>query len=322
MKGKNLDDISINAALRSKGRFARFGRKLWNARYLFLMFLPVLVYYVMFRYLPLTNMSIAFFNTNYFTGERVWNNFEYFKRFFESPDFGRILLNTLGISLMDICITFTSSIVFALLLNAMRLKLVRSAVQILSYLPHFISLVVVAGIFLDYFSVENGWVAKLVELVTGEKANLMYNSKWFWVIYTLINTWKGMGWGSIIYVAAISRIDPSLYEAAAIDGANTWQQTKYITIPGILLTIVTMLIIKIGQVLNVGYEMIILINNSQNWATSDVISVYVYRLSLGAENAPDFGYAAAIGIFQSIFGFILVAVANKISRKLSGASLW
>ncbi len=308
------------------GSSRKFWKKLYKARWLFLLFLPVFVYYIMFRYVPMLNTVIAFKDYNIFKGVwgSEWNHFAHFKNFLSSPDFWRILRNTLGISIMDIVFTFTSSIVLALLLNAMRLKGVRNTVQILSYLPHFISLVVIAGIFLDYFSVENGWVAKLVELVTGKPANLLYNDKWFWPIYTLINVWKSMGWGSIIYVAAISRIDPCLYEAAAIDGANGWQQTRHITLPGIKLTIVTMLIIKIGQMLNVGYEMIILLNNSQNWSYSDVISVYVYRMSLGSTTAfaPDFGFAAAVGLLQAVIGFVMVVVANKVSKKVTEESLW
>lgn len=299
-----------------------------TSKFLLLMLLPVVVYYLMFRYIPLFYTSIAFKEYNPFVDffETEWIGWKNFERFFNSPDFFNIMRNTLVISMLDIVLVFGSSIVFALLLHEVKNRLAKSVVQTLSYLPHFISIVVIAGMFISFLSPPGGFLFHLYNKITGVQSNLslLDRKELFWGIYTLINMWKGMGWGSIIFVAALSRVDQELYEAAAIDGAGKMRRVFAVTLPAISATIIAMLIVKLGQVLNVGYELIILISNSQNYEFSDVISSYVYRYSLGSSNPliTDFSYAAAIGLFQTVVAFILVYITNKISSKVSEVSLW
>jgi putative aldouronate transport system permease protein len=305
-----------------------FWTRVKASKYLLLMLLPVITYYIMFRYIPLIYTSIAFKAYNPFKGffETEWVGWKNFIRFFKSPDFFNVMRNTIVISLLDILLVFGSSIVFALLLHEVKNRLAKSAVQTLSYLPHFISIVVIAGMFISFLSPPGGFLYTIYNKLTGADSNLslLDRKELFWGIYTLINMWKGMGWGSIIFVAALSRVDQQLYEAAAIDGAGKMRRVFAVTLPAISATIIAMLIVKLGQVLNVGYELIILISNSQNYEFSDVISSYVYRYSLGSTNPlfTDFSYAAAIGLFQTAIAFALVYITNKISSKVSEVSLW
>lgn len=190
--------------------------------------------------------------------------------------------------------------------------------QTASYLPHFLSIVIIAGMILQLTAL-NGSINGIVEFFTGEKISFIQSPEWFRTIYVTSEVWQGMGWGAILYLAALTTIDDSLYEAAKIDGANRWKQTLHITIPGILPTIVTLLILNIGSFLAIGFEKILLIYNPLTYETSDVLSTYLYRVGLESNN---FSYAAAIGLFESIIGLVLVLTANSISRKLTERSLW
>lgn len=243
---------------------------------------------------------------------------ENFRDFFSSIYFTRTVRNTLAISLLELVITFPVTILFALLLNEIQSRRFKKTVQTISYMPHFISMVVVAGLILDFCD-SKGVVAQIVALFTGESKNLLSRPEYWRPVYIISGLWKELGFGSIIYLAALSGVDQQLYEAASIDGANRLKQTFYITLPGISPTIIIMLILKIGQMMSVGYEKTILLYNSQVYETADIISSYVYRKGLLEFN---YGYSTAVGMFNSVVNLILLVTANHISKRVTETSLF
>ncbi|MDQ0655694.1 putative aldouronate transport system permease protein [Paenibacillus sp. W2I17] len=248
----------------------------------------------------------------------TWVGLRYFKMFIEDPTFWRVFGNTLMLGGLALLFTFPVPIIFALMLNEVKSKRFKKFVQTASYLPHFLSIVIVAGMILQLTAV-NGSINGLVAFFTGDNIPFMQRAEWFRTIYITSEVWQGMGWGAILYLAALTTIDDSLYEAARIDGANRWKQTIHVTLPGILPTIVTLLILNMGNFLAVGFEKILLLYNPLIYETSDVISTYLYRVGLESSN---FSYATAIGLFESLIGLILVFSVNAISRRLTQRSLW
>jgi putative aldouronate transport system permease protein len=247
-----------------------------------------------------------------------WVGFKHFINFFEGHYFRRLVMNTLMINVYDLIFGFPAPIILALLINEVKSKFYKRTVQTISYLPHFISLVVICGIIVD-FTAKDGIISQLISIFGGEKRNLLLQPQLFKTIYVSTNIWQSMGWSSIIYLAALSGIDPHLYEAATTDGANRWRQTISITIPGILPTVFTLLVLRIGQMMNVGFEKIFLLYNPVTYETADVISTFVYRVGLLDAN---FSYSAAVGLFNSVINFALVIIANNLSRRFNEASLW
>ncbi|WP_400242754.1 ABC transporter permease [Niallia sp. JL1B1071] len=284
-----------------------------------LLILPI-IYLLIFKYGPMLGNVIAF--RRYMPGGKIygeqWVGFYYFEMFINDPVFWNVFKNTLILGGITLLFCFPMPIIFALLLNEVKSKKFKKFVQTASYLPHFLSIVIIAGMILQLTAL-NGSINGIVEFFTGEKISFIQSPEWFRTIYVTSEVWQGMGWGAILYLAALTTIDDSLYEAAKIDGANRWKQTLHITIPGILPTIVTLLILNIGSFLAIGFEKILLIYNPLTYETSDVISTYLYRVGLESNN---FSYAAAIGLFESIIGLVLVLSANSISRKLTDRSLW
>jgi putative aldouronate transport system permease protein len=254
----------------------------------------------------------------YFLGNQ-WVGFRYFKMFIFDPNFWKIFRNTLTISFSALIVGFPMPIIFALLLNEIRSKYFKKTVQTISYLPHFLSVVVVAGIVMDILTPSGGIVNQLVIALTGKPIQFMQESKYFVGIYVISGIWQEFGWGAIIYLAALTGINPELYEAAEIDGANRFQQTLYVTIPGILPTVIVLLILNVGNLLNVGFEKIMLLYNPMIYETADVISTYLYRMAMQMNS---FSYATAIGLFNAIIGLILVAAANKLSKMATGSAMW
>lgn len=287
---------------------------------LYLMVLPVIVFYLVFHYLPMGGLVMAFQNYKPKLGflHSPFVGLDNFRDFFSSIYFGRTVRNTLAISILELVISFPVTILFALLLNEIGNKRFKKTVQTISYMPHFISMVVVAGLILDFCD-SKGTVAQLVSLFTGETRNLLSRPEYWRPVYIISGLWKELGFGSIIYLAALSGVDQQLYEAAAIDGANRLKQTFYITLPGISPTIIIMLILKIGQMMSVGYEKTILLYNSQVYETADIISSYVYRKGLLEFN---YGYSTAVGMFNSVINLILLVSANRISKKVTETSLF
>lgn len=314
--------VSISAGLR-ESRWKKTMHEIWRDRVLYFLFLPVMVYYIVFRYAPMYGVVIAFKNFNVYDGiaGSPWVGWANFTQFFKSVYFTRLLKNTLGINLLDILIGFPAPIFFALMLNEIRNVMFKRTIQTISYLPHFISTVVVVGMVVNFLSLSTGIVNNIIEACGGQRVYFLTEPNYFWGIYTTMNVWKGIGWGAIIYIAALAGIDPTLYEAAIIDGAGRWKQTIHVTLPGISTTIVTMFILKIGHLLEVGYESIILMYNPKLYPAADVFSTYIYRVGL-ASSDPNYSLATAIGLFQSLIGLVLVVIANRLSKKYSEAALW
>lgn len=310
-------DVIIPRESLSK-RFLKAVKKHW--RLYSLLVLP-LIYLIIFKYGPMVGNVIAF--RRFVPGGSIWGEqwvgLYYVKMFINDPKFWQVFKNTLILSTLTLLVTFPAPIIFALLLNELRLRKFKRFVQTASYLPHFLSIVIVAGMILE-ITASNGPINSLITSLTGNEPILfMQEAGWFRPVYVISELWQGMGWGAIIYLAALTNIDPTLYEASRIDGANRWQQTIHITIPGILPTIVVLLVLNLGQILSVGFEKILLLYNPLNYETADVISTYLYRIGLEMNN---FSYATAIGLFESIVGLILILSSNAVSRKLTDTSLW
>lgn len=281
--------------------------------------LPV-VFYILFYYVPLYGAIIAFQDYSPRLGiiGSEWVGFKHFKDFFASNTFLRVLKNTFVLSGLDIVFGFPLPIIFAILLNEVKNKLFKRTIQTVSYMPHFISLVIACSMiktFCAYDGVINWVIAKL----GFEPFSILQSPPAFKYVYVLSNIWQEMGWNSILYIAALGGINSELYEAASLDGAGRLRQTWHVTLPGIMPTIMIMLILRIGQVLSVGYEKILLLYNPATYKTADVISTYIYRKGL---QDFDWSYSAAVGLFNSVVNFIFLIAANKISQKTTETSLW
>ena len=286
--------------------------------YLFLL-LPV-VFIIVFAYVPMAGVQIAFKKYNFQDG--IWNSpwvgWENFKRFFNAYNFKEILWNTLSLALYGMIAGFFLPILLALLLNSFSNKKFSKVVQTVSYMPHFISTVVIAGMVLQ-FTATDGFLTQLMTLFGYPKQNLMMNPSFFQPIYVISDIWQGIGWGSIIYIAAIAGINSELYEAARMDGAGRWKQMIHVTLPGILPTIITMFILRVGNMMNLGFEKIILLYNSSIYETADVISTYVYRKGLVDQS---YSFSTAVGLFNSVINLTLLFIANKLCKRLTEHSLW
>lgn len=276
----------------------------------------VLAYYIVFHYLPMYGVIIAFKDFSPAKGilGSDWIGLQHFKMFFCSDYAWRVIRNTLQISFYTLIWGFPVPIILALLINEIRSKKFKKMVQTFTYLPHFISTVVICGMLMD-FCARDGLFSKLF----GINDNLLARPEYFKTLYVSSGIWQTAGWQTIIYLATLTGIDQGLYEAAKIDGAGRLRQTLAVTIPGIMPTIVTLLILQIGKMMNVGFEKIILLYNPLTYETADVISSFVYRKGLIEFN---YGYSTAVGLFNSVINFVLVVLANKISRKVNDTGLW
>jgi putative aldouronate transport system permease protein len=293
-------------------------RDLKRNRHVYFMLLPVLLYYVVFHYLPMYGVVIAFQDFNPIRGVfgSKWVGLQNFQDFFSSVYFGRLIFNTIAINVLDLVFGFPAPIILALLINELRWNPFKRLVQTVTYLPHFISVVVVVGMLVDFLA-RDGLVNQII--ATGDPISYLQSPDWFRQLYVSSGIWQHVGWGSIVYLAAIATIDPQLYDAAKVDGADRFRQIWHITIPGILPTIVILLILRMGAMMTVGYEKIILMYNPLTYETADVISTYVYRRGI---LQADFSFSAAVGLFNSLINFGLLIGANRLSRRLSGHGLW
>ncbi|NHN33773.1 sugar ABC transporter permease [Paenibacillus sp. S3N08] len=284
------------------------------------MALPVIAYYLIFHYGPILGLQIAF--KDYGPVDGIWGSpwigFTNFQDFFESFYFWRLVRNTILINVYELMFGFPAAIILALLLNEIRSTLFKRAVQTISYLPHFISIVVVVGMMVDFLN-RDGLINQIMDSFGLETIAFLQQPEWFRFLFVSSGVWQGIGWGSIIYLAAIATIDPTLYEAAKIDGAGRWKQVLHITIPGIMPTIVILFILALGSMMSVGSEKVLLMYNAQTYVTGDVISTYVYRKGILEAN---YGYTAAVGLFNSVISFILIVAANMVSRRVSENKLW
>lgn len=247
-----------------------------------------------------------------------WVGFDQFIRFFNSVNFFRLIRNTLLLSLYLLLFSFPAPIILALMINEVSNRKFKKAVQTITYLPHFISMVVVCGMITD-FCISTGLINDIIVFFGGERSALLQRPELYRTIYVVSEIWQQIGWGSIIYLSALSGIDEQLYEAAKIDGAGKWRQLWNVTLPGISSTIVIMFLLNIGNIMALGYEKTILLYNPATYETADIVSSYVYRSGLLEQN---WSYSTAIGLFNSVINLILLLTANKLSRKLTDTSLW
>lgn len=288
---------------------------------LYVMIVPVVAYFLVYHYYPMYGMIISLFD--YVPAKGIFGSdfvgLKHFKGFLSDPYFFRTMRNTLSINVLLLIFGFPFPIIFAILLNELRSSRLRKMAQTITYMPHFISTVVICGLMLD-FCKTNGVITSLVTAFTGQEAfNLFSKSVFFQPLYVVMCIWQEFGWDSIIYFAALSGIDQSLYEAADIDGAGRWKKILHVTLPGISPTIVILLIMRIGNMMTLGWDKILLLYNPMIYEKADVISTYVYRI--GLMNF-EYSFATAVGFFNSIINFVLLLLANSISRKVNETSLW
>jgi putative aldouronate transport system permease protein len=293
-------------------------RRCWQ---LYLIMLVPLLVIIIFSYGPMFGVQIAFKNFQARNGiwGSPWVGFIHFENLFRSYQFKRILTNTLGISLYSILAGFPVPIILAILVNESSHGTFKKAVQLISFAPHFISIVVMTNMILMFLSVYGGLVNNFIVFLGGSRVDFIAKPEYFKSIYVWSGIWQNMGYNSVIYIAALTAIDPALYEAATIDGANKFQKILFIDLPGIAPTIIILLILNCGHIMNVGYEKILLMQNSLNMSASDVISTYVYRM--GLEQA-QYSFSAAVGLFNSVINTLLLVLVNQAARKLGETSLW
>ncbi|THV29027.1 sugar ABC transporter permease [Glycomyces paridis] len=279
-----------------------------------------LIFFAIFKYAPMLGNVIAFRKFrpggNIFGDE--WVGLRYIELFINDPTFWRVFANTAILGGLTLIVCFPLPIVLALLLNEVRKKRFKKIVQSISYLPHFLSVVIVVGMLMQLLSLQ-GTVNQIIGAFGGEGIPFLQRAEWFRAVYVGSEVWQTVGWGTILYLAALTTVDESLYEAARIDGAGRWRQTWHVTLPGIRPTMVTLLVLNIGTFLNVGFEKVLLLYNPLTYETADVISTYLYRVGLVSNNL---SYAAAIGLFQALIGLVMVLSANLVSRRITGTSLW
>jgi putative aldouronate transport system permease protein len=310
---------TINANRVKQEPLLKHVKKNWQI-YTFLL-IPV-IYYVIFRYIPMFGNIIAF--RRYRAGSSIfgdeWSGLKYFRQFWRDSSFWRAFRNTLSLNISYLVVRFPLTLIFALLLNEIKWLPWKKFVQTVSYLPHFISMVIVAGMIREILST-NGPINSL--LVSMGKAPISFISlpDWFPTIFVTSGIWQGLGWGTILYLAAISGINPSLYEAATVDGANHFQRVWHITLPCILPTITTLLILDIGGLVGSGgaFEKVFLLYNPMTYEKSDIISTYVYRMGVGSGN---YSYATAVGLFEGVINLVLLTIANIVSKKTTESGLW
>jgi len=281
---------------------------------------PIL-YFIIFHYIPIYGVQIAFKDFKAVDGiwGSAWCGFKHFRRFFSSSQFWPLIRNTLGLSFLQILLGFPMPILLAIMLNQVKNQKFRKFAQSVLYCPHFISIVVLAGILYIFLSPRNGIVNTIIEMLGGESIFFLGEAKYFKMTFVISGIWQNAGWSAIIYIAALAGINPDLYEAAQVDGANKWQRIRHIDIPGILPTMVMMLILEVGKVMNLGFQKAYLLQNAQNLAASEIISTYIYKV--GMIDA-QYSYSAAVNLFNNIVNIILLVTVNKIAKKLTDNSLW
>ncbi|QNM15130.1 MULTISPECIES: ABC transporter permease subunit [Fusobacterium] len=292
-----------------------------DQKMLYLILLPFILWYMVFMFKPMYGMIIAFKDYSLFRGisGSEWIGFKNFKDFLTSPYFYVTLKNTLMLNVYSLFLEFPFAILLALMLNEVKNKYFKTIVQTASFIPYFIAVVVATGITINILSPSTGVINVFLEKLGFERVYFLAKPEFFRGIFTGMNMWKSAGFNAVIYLAALTAVDEQLYEAARIDGANKFKQLKHITIPAIIPTIVVMLVLKVGSMLNVAFETVLLLYQPATYETADVISTYVYRTGMLMQ---DFGLATAVGIFNAVVGFILVYSANKWSKRVTQSSLW
>ena len=313
--------VSLRAGSNRKRKFTSQAiKKDMRKNYsVYLLILPVIIYFIIFNYAPMYGAIIAFKRYSPAMGilGSDWVGLTYFKQFLTSAYFGRVMKNTILMSVYGLVFGFPAPIILALMLNEVRKSWFKKTIQTMSYLPHFISLVILCGLIRNFVA-SDGIISLFMQLFGKEPTNLLMHKEYFRAIYTISGIWTDIGWNSILYLAALAGVDQELYDAAIVDGAGLWKQTLYVTIPGIFPTIMVMLILALGGLLGSNGEKIILLYNDLTMETADAIGSFTYRKGLLEQN---YSYSAAVGLFMSVINFIFITVANKASKK-AGYNLW
>lgn len=315
------DKASAPAVKIDKKAFrARTWKLIKKNKMVYLMVLPVVIYYILFHYKPMYGIIISFqdFSPRKGVFGSDWVGLKHFRDFFGGYYFWRLLRNTLKLSFATLLIGFPVPIILALLINELRSKAFSKTVQTITYMPHFVSMVVLCSMIRQFVG-SGGFITGFFNLFGYDGSNMLSKQSLWIPIYVISNIWSGAGWGSIVYLAALTGIDSELYDAARVDGANRWKQTLHVTFPSILPTIIIMLIMRVGQIMGVGYEKTILLYNDGIYEVADIISTYVYRMGMISR---EFSFSTAVGLFNSVVNFILVILANQISKKTTETSLW
>lgn len=307
--------------LRRRKKRKEIGAKLNQSKSLYLFLIPAIIYFVIFCYLPMYGVQIAFkyYSPRLGIWGSAWTGMENLNRFFDSYYFWRLLRNTVGLSLYNLVVAFPFPILLALVFNEVKNPKLKKAVQTISYAPHFISVVVLVGILNLFFNQGNGLINVFLAKMGLEKIGFLTSAAAFPSMYVWSGVWQDAGWASIIYIAALTSIDPQLHEAAQIDGASRFQRILHINLPGIMPTAIIMFILEVGKVMSMGFEKVFLMQNAQNTETSQVISTFVYEA--GLINS-DYGFSTAIGLFNNVINIILLLTVNKIAKKISDTSLF
>ncbi len=304
-----------------KHRLSTLSRLIRRDKYLLLMFAPIFVYYVVFLYVPMPGMLLAFRDfmpgQGVFSGE--WVGLQWFDQFVNSIYFWRLLRNTFLLAFLPLLFGFSIPILFAICIVEIRNSVFKRFAQTVTYLPHFISTVVVAGMIVNFLSPTDGIVNTMLAKLGMNPVNFMMEPGWFRTIFTSSDIWQSFGFNSIIYIAAIMAIDTEMYDSGKIDGVNKFQELWHLTLPSIKPTIVILLLLSLGGIMNVGFEKVYLLYNPATYDTADVLSTYVYRMGIIGQN---YGFATAVGLFNSVVTFILVLTANTLTRRLTKMSLW
>jgi len=306
--------------LRKKKRQER-NKKIIRNWQLYVLILPAFLYFLVFHYFPMYGVQIAF--KDFLPAQGIWNSawvgLEHFKRFIDSYYFWDLIKNTLGISIYELIVGFPLPIILALALNEAKDGLYKKSVQTVTYAPHFISVVVLSGMVIAFLAPTTGIINHAIQLVGFDPIPFMEDPKWFKTVYVMSGVWQNTGWGTIIYLAALSGVDPQQHEAAIVDGATRWQRILYINIPTIVPTMVILLIMNVGNIMAMGFEKILLLQNPLNLESSNVIATFVYQAGL---LDGQYSFAAAVGLFNAVINAILLVTVNKIARKTSETSLW
>ncbi|APT45625.1 ABC transporter permease [Bacillus safensis] len=321
MKTENVTAKGVPAAALKSEKRKRLLNQLLSQKFLYLMILPGLIYFIVFKYVPMWGLIIAFQDYQPFLGilGSEWVGFKHFIRLFTEPTFFILLKNTLILFAMNVVIFFPIPILLALLLNEVRLALFKKFVQTMIYIPHFMSWVIVVSLSFVLLTVDGGLINELIAFFGGEKINFLLSQEWFRPMYILQVIWREAGWSTIIYLAAITAVDPQLYEAAKMDGAGRLRQMWHITLPAIKSVIVVLLILKIGDTLELGFEHVYLLLNATNREVAEIFDTYVYTAGL---KQGQFSYSTAVGLFKAAVGLILVMLANRLAKKFGEEGIY
>ncbi|MBU5442884.1 ABC transporter permease subunit [Paenibacillus sp. MSJ-34] len=316
-----LEDTAPSLPVKQPGRFKRWLKSYYRHRYLLLMLLPCLLFFFVFKYLPMYGITLAFKDYKVVKGifGSPWVGVENFQFLFEGREFPRALKNTLILSFYKLIFGFPAPIILALLLNELRKVFFKRFVQTLSYLPHFLSWVILAGIFMELFSPTRGTINYIISLFGGDPIFFFGDKHWFRTLLVSTEIWKSIGWGSIVYLAALSNVDTTLYEAAVVDGANRWKQMRYITLPAIMPVVTIMFIFAVGGIINDDFDQVFNFYNENVYEVGDVLSTYTYRIGI---TQMKYGLSTASGLFVNLIALILIIVTNSITRRFNDYGIW